>query len=295
MRQFLAAVSLCFILVPAHAGEEPGRKQTIAYVQKLQTSTGGFLSMAPQPNIKIAPTLRATSAGVRALHYLNGKVPNPDACAKYVESCFDPASGGFADMPMGKPDHFTTAVGIMAVTELKMATDKYASGVVKFLSANAKTFEDIRIAAAGLERIKMKSPRNQEWLKEVAGLMNKDGTFGKEAGQARDTGGAAVTLLRLGGELTNRDNVLKVLHEGQRQNGGYGKADNEIASDLETSYRVMRCFMMLKTQPKSVEGMRSFVAKCRNEDGGYGIGPGQPSTITGTYFASIILHWLEQK
>jgi hypothetical protein len=183
----------------------------------------------------------------------------------------------------------------MAVTELKMPTEKYAAGINKFLTDHAKSFEDIRIAAAGLERIKGKSPKNEEWLKEVAKLMNKDGTFGKDAGLARDTGGAAVVLMRLGGELPNRDSVLKAIREGQRQNGGFGKEDNEIASDLETSYRVMRCFMMLKAQPKSVEGMRSFVAKCRNEDGGYGPAPGEPSNVTATYFAAIILHWLDHK
>jgi hypothetical protein len=39
--------------------------------------------------------------------------------------------------------------------------------------------------------------------------------------------------------------------------------------------------------------VRSFVAKCRNADGGYGVAPGQPSNISGTYFAAIILHWLK--
>jgi hypothetical protein len=86
-----------------------------------------------------------------------------------------------------------------------------------------------------------------------------------------------------------------VLIDGQRQNGGWGKDDSEIASDLETTYRVMRCFVMLKARPANVEGVRSFVAKCRNEDGGYGVAPAQPSSVSGTYFAAIITHWLKQK
>lgn len=290
-----------FFLIPlvglstARADDDPGIKQTIAYVQKLQTPSGGFLSMAPQPEIRLAPTLRATSAAVRALHYLNAKIPDAAACAKFVESCYDPQLGGFADMPKGTPDVFTTAVGIMAVTELKMPVEKYSAGVIKYLSAEAKSFEDIRIAAAGLERLQAKSPKASAWLEEVKKRMHKDGTFGKEAGQARDTGGAVVTLLRLGGEVPNKDAVLKAIKEGQRNNGGYGKEEDEIGSDLETTYRVMRCFVMLKARPNSVEGIRSFVAKCRNEDGGYGIAPGQPSTIGATYFAAIIRHWLGQK
>jgi hypothetical protein len=183
----------------------------------------------------------------------------------------------------------------MAVTELKMPADKYAPAAVKYLSENARSMEDIRIAAAGLERIKEKSPQAKAWLDEVRKQQNADGSFGKSPGQARATGGSIVTLLRLGGEVADRDAILKVLKEGQRRNGGYGKEENEIASDLETTYRVMRCFMMLKARPANSEGVRSFVAKCRNEDGGYGPAPGEPSNVSATYFAAIIRFWLDKK
>jgi hypothetical protein len=198
-------------------------------------------------------------------------------------------------MPGGKPDLFTTAVGVMAVTELKMPTDKVSAGAVKFLSENAKNFEDIRIAAAGLERLNEKAPNAKAWLADVGKLQNADGSFGKGPGQARATGGSVVTLLRLGGDVADRAALVKILKDGQRRNGGYGKDDNEIASDLETTYRVMRCFVMLKASPENVEGMRSFVAKCRNEDGGYGMTPGEPSNVNATYFAGIIRHWLDGK
>jgi prenyltransferase beta subunit len=247
--------------------------------------------MTPAPNVRIAPTLRATSAAVRALHYLGGEVPNPQACATFVASCYDAASGGFSDIPGGKPDLFTTAVGIMAVMELKMPTEPYAAGVTKYLSENAKGYEDIRIAAAGLERIKAKSPRNAEWLKEIEKLQNADGTFGKGMGQARDTGGSVVILLRLGGKIGKQDVVLDALRRGQRDDGGFAKEDAK-ESDLETSYRVMRAFMMLKAQPDAAR-MRDFLAKCRNADGGYGMSPGQPSNVGATYFAAIVEHWLK--
>ena len=76
----------------------------------------------------------------------------------------------------------------------------------------------------------------------------------------------------------------------QRMNGGYGK-EGTATSDLESTYRVMRAFVMLKSQPKDVEGVRSFVAKCRNADGGYGVSPAEPSNVNATYFAAIIRHW----
>jgi hypothetical protein len=50
---------------------------------------------------------------------------------------------------------------------------------------------------------------------------------------------------------------------------------------------------MLHQKPENATACRAFVARCRNADGGYGVAPGQPSSVSGTYFASIILHWLE--
>jgi len=290
----LASVLMGFVL-PGWGQDDPGKRGTIDYVRKLQTATGGFLALQAKENIKIAPTLKATSSAIRALHYLGAEVPNKDACAKFVASCFDKASGGFADLPGAQPDVFTTAVGMMAVTGLKLPVDSYGPGVIKFLSANAMSFEDIRIAAAGLERLGEKSPKTKAWLAEVLKLKNPDGTFGKGDGLARATGGSVVTLLRLGGTIENRDKVVKAIKDGQRNNGGFGKDDSPVNSDLETTYRVMRCFVMLKEQPQDAEGVRSFVAKCRNEDGGYGISPGQPSNASATYFASIVLHWLNQR
>lgn len=289
MKSFCLSVVGFLITLPVPAGE-PGFKQTIAYVEKLQDSSGGFRPAAGSTK----PTLRATSAAVRTLHYLGATTPNKEACVKFVESCFDADSGGFTDVPGGKPDVFTTAVGLMAVVGLNMPVEKYAAASVKYLNANAKSFEEIRIAVAGLEQLKDKAPKNEAWIKAVEKLQHADGAFGKGPSQARDTGGSVVALLRLGAKPADPAAVLKILKAGQRQNGGYGK-DDPIASDLETTYRVMRCFVMLKARPDDVEGVRSFVAKCRNADGGYGVAPGQPSTISGAYFAAIITYWLKQE
>jgi hypothetical protein len=49
---------------------------------------------------------------------------------------------------------------------------------------------------------------------------------------------------------------------------------------------------MLKAKPERVDRLRDFIARCRNEDGGYGVAPDQPSNVGGCYYAGIILHWL---
>src|SRR5262249_19345579 len=179
------------------------------------------------------------------------------------------------------------------VTELKMPLEPYADAAVKYLDENAKSFDEIRIAVAGLERLARPAPRAKAWLQEVEKQWNADGTAGKGDGAARATGSAAVTVLRLGAPLKARERVLKVLKDGQRRDGGYGK--EAPGSDLETTYRVLRAFVMLKERPGDVEGLRAFVERCRNKDGGYGIAPGTPSAVGSTYYAAIIHHWLEAK
>ena len=68
----------------AQTAEE--KKASIAYVQQLQTRDGGFRNSAAVQN----PSLRATSAAVRALKYLGGgDIPDKAACARYVRSCMD--------------------------------------------------------------------------------------------------------------------------------------------------------------------------------------------------------------
>src|SRR5262249_34299237 len=168
-----------------------------------------------------------------------------------------------------------TAVGLMAVTELKLPAERYSQPAVKYLLDNAKSFEEIRIAAAGLEAVEKRPPQINAWLGQVAKMRNPDGTYGKGDGLARDTGSAVVVVLRLGGKVEEPENVLKTLKAGQRADGGFGKADAS-GSDLETTYRVMRAFHMLKEKPADVAKLQAFIAKCRNSDGGYGVAPGQP-------------------
>jgi prenyltransferase beta subunit len=280
------------LAAPAGGQTADEKKATIAYVQALQQPDGGFV--AARTLAKSPSSLRATSSALRALKYWGGEPKDRAAAARFIEKCHDKASGGFADAPGGKPDVFTTAVGIMAATETKVPAELYSAGAVKYLAENAKSFDDIRIAVAGLERIEKPSPKAEQWRKQVAALLNPDGTAGKGDGAARETGSVVVALLRLGGKVENREAVLKTLKVGQRSDGGFGK-EGAKESDPESSYRILRCFHMLKGKPEAPDKLRAFVAKCRNSDGGYGVAPDQPSTVAGTYFASITLHWLDEK
>jgi hypothetical protein len=288
-RTVLACLSVLICLAPAKAQSPEQKKSTIDYLRNLQVKGGGFVPAADNR----MQSLRATSSALRALKYFGGEAPDRAACVQFVKACFDRESGGFTDRPgKGTPEVVTTAVGLMAVVELKMPVEDYAGPVMKYLGKHTRNFEDVRIAAAGLESVGKLPPAADEWLDMLKRMRNEDGTFGKGDGKARDTGGAAVAMLRLGGKV-DRDVVLKALKAGQREDGGFGK-DGAKGSDLETSYRVMRGFHMLKDVP-DVKKLRSFIASCRNDDGGYSVAPGQKSNASGTYFAAVILHWLDEK
>ncbi len=291
---FLVLLFAGIPLVAVHSQTTDEKKATVAYVQKLQQADGGFIGVLPAANVKAAgPGLKTTSTALRALKYFGGEPKESASLPKFVASHFDKATGGFSDLPGGKTDVFTTAVGLMAVTQLKMPAEPYLEPAMKFMSDNAKTFEDIRIAAAGFEATGKKAPKADEWIKEIVKTRNADGTYGKGAGTARATGSAAAAILRLGGTIDMRDNVVKAIKAGQRADGGFGK-EEEAGSDLETSYRVTRALHMMKEKPDEAK-LRAFIAKCRNADGGYGVAPGQGSSVSGTYFAGIILHWLDEK
>src|SRR4051812_7798489 len=182
MRLLVPAVVLLLATPPTRGQTLEQKKETIAYLRKLYHKEGGF---APSANAAKAG-LRATSSALRALKYFGGASPDPAADAAFVKGCFDKASGGFADAPGGKPDVALTAVGLMALVELKQPTADYESPALKYFAEHVKTFEDVRIAVAGLEAVGAKPPASVNW-----GAVVRERPRDPMAA-ARDAGGATV-------------------------------------------------------------------------------------------------------
>ena len=267
------------------------QKAAVAYLEKLQQKDGGFAPDASTAKSSVS----ATNAAVRALKYMGAEVPNQSACADFVKSCFDKDAGAFADGPGGKVTVNSTAVGLLAATQLEEPRDVIQGGaILKYLEDNAKTFEDIRIAAAAFEAVGKPPARADAWLQQIAKLRNDDGTYGKGDGAARDTGSAVAAVLRLGGKVEHPEAAVKAMQDGQRADGAFGPADSP-SSDLPTSYRVMRSLHTLKARPADAGRLIAFIDSCRNDDGGYGVAKGKPSSAAGTYYAAIITHWLNEK
>ncbi len=290
-RTLLAGLCLLTVLAPARAQTADQKKATVAYIRGLQQTDGGF---APAVAGGVKSSLRATSAAACVLKYFGDTGPARAPAAPFIARCFDQESGGFADAPGGKADVVTTAVGLIALEGYALPIRPYERAA-KYLDDHVQGFEQIRIAAAGFEAIHRRPAKADEWLREIAALRNPDGTYGSGDGKARATGGAVVAVLRLGGKVPHPEMILKSLDAGQREDGAWGK-EGTRGSDLESSYRVMRAYHMLQTgpaRPAHADRLRAFIARCRNADGGYGVAGGQKSTLSGTYYAATILHWLD--
>lgn len=257
------------------------RQATIDFVMGLHNEDEGFRA-TPERG---PSSLGATNSCLRALKYLGGRQPG---VTRFVYVCTD-ASGGFVDMPGAAATVRSTAMGLMVCTETKNRLAKDEPYLIReYFEKNAIGLPDIYIAAAALDPAGLKVKTTADWIKAFEATLNPDGTYGKSPA---DNAGAAITILRLGGTLKNPAAVASALKAAQRPDGGFAGMGDK--SDLGTSYRVTRALYMLKEKP-DIARLQDFIAKCRNEDGGYGISPGEPSSASATYFAAIVHHWLDE-
>jgi prenyltransferase beta subunit len=295
MRLSLALV----FLLPSLAFAQPTaeqKKETIKWITALQDPNGGFYLAPQDPNIDALPrpSLRATSGAARALKYLGAEVPNKEKHAAFVLKCYDPKTGGFTE-PGGKPDVTITSIGVMAAAALDIPKKDYAKAM-DYLKENAKTFEEVRIGAAAVEAWGVKDCpfKLDEWFK-VATNAVRDAPASAEEGGARAMASIAALFLRLEEKLPEKEfkKLTTVLHEGQRADGGWGKV-GEKASDIETTYRVMRTCYLLAWAPPDLLRLRKFINSHRNKDGGYATKPGEKSSMSGVYYCVIVSKWLDE-
>jgi prenyltransferase beta subunit len=277
--------------------DQKDREATIRWILQQQVDRGGFLLKPHPPNLDVIPqpSLRATSGAVRALLYLRAPIPNVDRHRQFVLSCYDPQSGGFAE-PGGQPDVTLTSVGIMAAVALQIPPQEYARSW-EYLQRHAKSFEEVRIAAAAVEAAGVKNcPFDiRPWIAQGHKAAEQALQRNPAQGGARDLGSAVALILRLGGDVTSEQNqrYTQFLRQGQRPDGGWGKSDSEH-SDLESTYRVMRAFVHLRSKPRDIPALSRFLAAQRSPQGAYAVAPAEAPSMSGTYYAAAMLHWLER-
>ncbi len=272
----------CVFSASAARAQSPEDRALLAHaVAAGQKPNGGFSAGTAEP------TLGSTNGAIRILGFVGGSIPDPLKCIAYIQSCQDPASGGFAQTPGGKPDVATTASGLMSLGELHAADQATVDRAIGYLDQNAKTYEDVRIAVAGLEAVKAKALRPDAWVGIINEGRKPDGTWGEGPARAFDTGGRAAALLRLGQDPGQKEAIVALLKAGQQKDGGWAAKDGP--SELASSYRIMRALYMLGEKP-DLSALRSYLASHRRADAMYASAPGKDDT-GGTYFALIMLRW----
>ncbi len=268
--------------------------QTVDYIHSLGQTDGGF---STQPGK--ASTLAATAAALRALHYWQGTLPSPSVTERFVMSHYQ--QGSFVEQPGGKPSVMASAMGWMALAELKhplLKDEQARKQYVAYLEAASMSIDEIRITAATIESLGIDPPAFlqlkyrhllQKQQKEWQLIENDLKTPQKAAYFARLLAGVYVTEKRL--KVTMKQPDAAILLRGQWPNSAWGKEDQP--PDLESTYRVVRALVMMNAKPRTDE-LRRFVDACRQQDGGYALAPGTRSDISATYFAGILYEWLRE-
>ncbi len=170
MRRFGRVVALLALTVPAainvrvRAQSAADFAQTAAYAAAHQNADGGFAASPGQPS-----TLGATNTGLRVLDYVGGSLLDEPGCIRFVNSCKVPG-GGFSQRPGGKPDVVTTALGLMAAAEVKVADKALIDAAVAYFRANTKAIEEVRMSIAGLEAVGARSPDFPRWAEQLEAL-----------------------------------------------------------------------------------------------------------------------------
>jgi prenyltransferase beta subunit len=284
MKKILSRTALLFFLTLATSGlafSQAAEKKTIEYVLSLQDSETGAFKVTPEGK----PSVRACNGAMKILRNMKADIPQLGKIQKFVDSRFDPKLGTFTEIDT-KPDATIAAIGIITAKEAGLDMKKY-SPALTYLKENAKGWEDIRVAGAAAEAwgVSDLPVKLDAWI-VVAKLEEKT-----EAKSARLTGGLQAFYLRLNipCELQN-----EIILNDTKADGGWGQP-KETTSDLETMYRVMRALHLGKAKnPEAVYAKAAkFVESCRNDDGGYGVKPKTASTMSGTYYASMITKWMK--
>ncbi|HQR08949.1 MAG TPA: prenyltransferase/squalene oxidase repeat-containing protein [Gemmatales bacterium] len=280
------------VLLASSVGAPQDHRAAIAYIRAHQTPSGGFVTVLPAPGKQAVPSIRTTRTAVRALQLLGADTSHLPTVFRYVEACYSSATGGFSDRPGLEPDPVSTSVGLMILQECHQPLEPYLEKGVQFMGRSTKNFEELRMVASAVEETKHPLPVSDRWEQIIDEHRNSDGSYGKGSGQARTTALHVVAKQRLGLKIGEKEPILKVLRAGQREDGGFGN-DSPGTSHLEACYRIVRLLSRLDAQPDRPEALRAFIDRCKNADGGYGVQPNTPSSLHGTYYATIVRHWLD--
>jgi prenyltransferase beta subunit len=296
----LLATLLCFVAT-ANAQTKEETAATLKWIDSLRDPATGAWAVTPaKTGEMLKPSLRACNGAVKAIRHLGAEPTDLDKVKKFVLSCYDEKTGSFSE-PGGKPDASITSVGVITAIEVGIERIKIEKAM-EYIKTNCKNFEDVRLAAAAVEAWGLKEfgPPPEIWSDLIDTLETTkalQSAMQTQSGNARLMGGMLVLRFRLQGTGNIRSDAIKpfldLFKNEQRADGGWGK--NELkTSDLESTYRIMRCYKMMESKPADVKKLTEFIVACRKPDGSYSVEPKADATMSGVYYAVTIQKWLAE-
>ncbi|MGL4419993.1 MAG: prenyltransferase/squalene oxidase repeat-containing protein [Gemmataceae bacterium] len=291
----IRAMLVLMVLMPGVFAQSPPEKATtVAFIRSLQDpATGGFAVEAAAPGQKLQPSLRACNGAVKTLKMLGAEVPELAKVRAFVQSCQDPATGHFAE-PAGKPDVTITAIGIMVARELDVPRGTLVPSI-QYLADHAKTFDEVRISGAAIEAFGIAESKLDltPWT-EIVQKRRQELDLAKTVAIARELGGATAFLQRLNLPVKNPtiETTVEALKQSVNAEHGGWCLPGQTGFDIDTTYRIMRCLHLCKIPHPAPDTLRKTLSGCRNADGGYGVKPGAPSSMSGVYYCTILAAWL---
>ncbi|RVE91071.1 ankyrin repeat domain-containing protein [Sinorhizobium meliloti] len=258
--------------------------RTICFLRALQREDGGYVDNETQA----ASGLQDTVSALKALRLLCAGPKELQKAFGYVLSCANDA-GGFAREPDGAPGAYWTAFGLIALRELGEIETLRAAAArhAQFMYQNATSAPDYFMVIAAHEECGVLGSIPEAAISFFQSQVNEEGTFG---GSVHANAIACSALLRSGSEINTPEPIIRGLLSAQRPDGGFAEVGN--ASDLLTTYLVMRALLLLNAAPNLGE-LRRYIRKLSVTSGGYASTIGGTPSASATYQSHCILQWID--
>ena len=258
--------------------------RTLTYLHALRRDEGGY---ADQPG-NARSGLQDTVNVWRALRLLDGTVQDLRGVLTFVQSCFDPRSGGFCERPGAAPTVLSTALALLLLRGLDDgggALAEWRQPAGHFLCEQARSAMDHFLVVAAHEDGALSLPAPAASLDFFSGLRLPDDTFGDSAFANAIACGA---LLRSRGRLPKPGPIADRLLRAQTAEGGF--ADHVGPPDLLTTYAATNALMLLE-RPPDLTALKRYLLALRRHDGAFAMRAGAAGSAGATYHALAVRAW----
>lgn len=258
-------------------------RATLQFLYALENNSGGFSNTLsaerlPQPTLSVLKSLA-----------LFGKTYNrPDELLDYIQSLYDPATGGFYDPVLRKVTVSSTAVALLILNQIGAKDFLYFClfEALDFMHEHAFHREEHFMLICACNNCKAEYlPDKSIWY-----FRNQEESNGLFGPSALNNAICASALLMMGESLKRPHAVSDFILAAQTKTGGF--ADYTYAPDLWTSFCAMRLLDLMQIYPDRIR-LINWLLNHKKETGGFSSDACEANANI-TYQCLSILHWVIQ-